>query len=222
MLSPIEARALGVLVEKQRTVPDTYPLSLNALVAGCNQKNNRYPVMAATEAEVQAAVDRLRSLNLVVESSGGRVARYAHNVDRVLQLPEHAVALLAVLMLRGAQTAGELRINAERLCKFAGIPAVEALLAELAERPAGALVTTLPRQPGTREIRWAQLLCGAPPDEPATAARAARPEADREQSGESAALRADIARLEAEVRELKAAVARLSEELGTRRDDGLP
>ncbi len=217
MLSSIEARALGVLVEKQRTVPDTYPMSLNALAAGCNQKNNRHPVMAAAESEVQAAVDRLKSLNLAVESSGGRVARYAHNIERVLQIPEHAVALLAVLMLRGPQTPGELRINGERLYRFAGIPAVETFLRELAERPAGALAAELPRQPGSRENRWAHLLCGAPPQEPVAAAPAATLDSGHGPAGELAALRADLARVEAEVRELRASVARLSEELGTRR-----
>lgn len=220
MLSSIEARALGVLVEKQRTVPDTYPMSLNALVAGCNQKNNRAPLMEAAVGEVQAAVDRLKSLNLAVESSGGRVARYAHNIERVLQIPGHAIALLAVLMLRGPQTPGELRINGERLHKFAGIPAVETFLRELAERPAGALVAELPRQPGSRENRWAHLLCGAPPHEPAAAARAASPDSSHGSVGELTAFRADIARLEAEVRELRASVARLSEELGTLRKTG--
>src|ERR1700757_3747975 len=110
-LSLLEARVLGVLVEKQRTVPDTYPLSLNALLAGCNQKTNRDPVINVTEAEVRATVDRLRSLSLVVESSGERVMRYAHNIERVLGVPSQAVALLASLMLRGPQTVGELRIN---------------------------------------------------------------------------------------------------------------
>src|SRR4249919_3452619 len=96
-LSLLEARALGVLVEKQHTVPDTYPLTLHSLVAGCNQKTSRDPVLTATEAEVQAALDHLRSLALVIESSGGRVMRYAHNVERVLQVPPQAVALLAAL-----------------------------------------------------------------------------------------------------------------------------
>ena len=118
-LSLLETRVLGVLVEKQHTVPDTYPLTLNALVAGCNQKTSRDPVVNASEAEVQATVDRLRMLSLIVESSGGRVMRYAHNVERVLALPSQSVALLAALMLRGPQTVGELRIGTERLHRFA-------------------------------------------------------------------------------------------------------
>ena len=161
-LSLLETRVLGVLVEKQHTVPDTYPLTLNALVAGCNQKTSRDPVIDATEAEVQGAIDRLKALSLVVESSGGRVMRYAHNVARVLAVPTQSVALLTILMLRGPQTVGELRIHSERLHRFADISSVEAFLHELAERQAGALVVELPRQPGARETRWAHLLSGPP------------------------------------------------------------
>jgi len=127
VLSLLEARVLGVLVEKERTVPDSYPLTLNALVAGCNQKSSRDPVINATEADVRAAVDGLKSLLLAIERSGERVARYAHNVERMMNVPQQGAALLAVLMLRGPQTAGELRLNCERLHRFADIPAVEAL-----------------------------------------------------------------------------------------------
>src|SRR5881409_984702 len=151
VLSLAETRVLGVLVEKQHTVPDTYPLTLNALVAGCNQKTSRDPILNASEAEVQATIDRLRLLSLIVESSGGRVMRYAHNVERVLAVPSQAVALLATLMLRGAQTAAELRANSERLHRFADLSAVEGFLDELAaraEEKGGALVVKLPRAPG--------------------------------------------------------------------------
>ena len=203
---------LGVLAEKQRTVPDTYPLSLNALVAGCNQKSSRNPVIEVSEAEVQATVDNLRGPTLVIESSGGRVARYAHNIERVLQISDQAVALLAVLMLRGPQTAAELRINSERLQKFADIGAVEALLRELAARPAGALVAELSRQPGSRENRWVHLLCGAHVPAPSAPALS-RQDSDRGSADEMAAIRADIAHLELEVAELKTLVARLSEDL---------
>ena len=111
VLSLLETRVLGVLCEKQHTVPDTYPLSLNALVAGCNQKTSRAPLIEASEADVAAAIDSLKGPALVIESSGGRVPRYAHNMERALHLPSQSVALLTVLMLRGPQTAGELRIN---------------------------------------------------------------------------------------------------------------
>ena len=212
LLSFLETRVLGVLCEKQHTVPDTYPLSLNALVAGCNQKTSRHPVIEASEAEVAAAIDSLKGPALVVESSGGRVLRYAHNMERVLRVPSQSIALLATLMLRGPQTAGELRINSERLHKFADISAVEAFLHELAERAEGALVVELPRQPGARETRWAHLLCGAPAVEE-TAAAAAEPGADVT-VGEIAALRAKVARLESEVDALKGVVNRLCAELG--------
>jgi uncharacterized protein len=114
-LSLIEARVLGVLIEKAHTVPDSYPLSLNSLTLGCNQKTARDPVLNATEAEVQLAADALKTLNLVFESSGSRVTRYEHNLGRTLALPSQSVALLAVLMLRGPQTAPELRTNCDRL-----------------------------------------------------------------------------------------------------------
>jgi uncharacterized protein YceH (UPF0502 family) len=196
-LSLLESRVLGTLFEKQHTVPDSYPLTLNALVSGCNQKTSRSPVMEATEAEVQAGIDNLRRLNLVVETSGGRVARYSHNLDRVLQVPAQSAALLASLMLRGPQTAGELRISCERLHRFSDISAVQGFLEELAARPAGALVVELPRLPGARENRWAHLLSGTPQQEPAAAAGAAT-------------LEERITRLEAELAALKAEIARIA------------
>jgi uncharacterized protein YceH (UPF0502 family) len=195
-LALLETRVLGTLFEKQHTVPDSYPLTLNALVSGCNQKTSRSPVMEAAEAEVQASIDNLRRLNLVVETSGGRVARYSHNLDRVLQVPAQSAALLASLMLRGPQTAGELRISCERLHRFSDISAVQGFLEELAARPAGALVVELPRLPGARENRWAHLLSGSPQQEPPPAA--------------AATLEERLARLEAEVAVLKAQLERVS------------
>ena len=211
VLSLLETRVLGVLAEKQHTVPDTYPLTLNALVSGCNQKTSRHPVIEATESEVLGAIDGLRALSLVIESSGGRVARYEHNLGRVLQIPSQSAALLTVLMLRGPQTAGELRIGCERLYRFSDISSVEAFLAELAARPAGSLVVEMSRLPGARENRWAHLLSGAP------AAEATLPDmrAGGEVAlGEVAALRANVARLDAEVAALKALVSRICADLG--------
>jgi uncharacterized protein YceH (UPF0502 family) len=193
-LTPVEARVLGVLVEKERTVPDTYPLSLNALVAGCNQKTSRSPLMEVSETDAKQVLDELRSLSLVIESSGGRVMRYAHNLPRVLGVPTESAALVATLMLRGPQTPGELRINTERLHRFADISSLEAYLAELASRPAGALVVELPRSPGARENRWAHLLCGAPA--PADAGQAAAPGMTCGDEDRVAALEARVARLE--------------------------
>ena len=213
-LSLLETRVLGVLVEKQHTVPDTYPLSLNSLLAGCNQKTSRDPVISATEDEVQAAVDHLKSFSLVMEGSGNRVTRYEHNVNRVLQLPAQSVAILTTLMLRGPQTPGELRINCERIYKFSDISSVEVFLHELRDRPAAAMVVELPRRPGSRENRWAHLLCGAPAAEAEFALQVAATAGGDVTVGELAALKANVARLEDEVAQLKATVARLCAELG--------
>jgi hypothetical protein len=213
-LSLLETRVLGVLVEKERTVPDTYPLSLNALTLGCNQKNNRDPVIQATEAEVQAAVDALRPLSLVIESSGSRVMRFAHNVGRVLRVSEPELALLTALMLRGPSTPGELRIASERLHRFADLGVVEAALGELARRDGQPLVVHLPRVPGARESRWAHLLSGpvaealAHPSTPAT--KSTGPDTT---VADIASLKADIARLTAETAELRALVERLARNL---------
>jgi uncharacterized protein len=214
ILSLLETRVLGVLAEKQRTVPDSYPLTLNALVSGCNQKTSRDPIIEASETEVQAALDNLKFLSLVMETSGGRVARYAHNIEKVLRIPTQSTALLTTMMLRGPQTSGELRINSERLHKFADISSVESFLAELAERKDGALVVELPRQPGARENRWAHLLSGAPEVEAPAVATAAAGHSGGVTIGEIAALKANVAKLEAEVSAQRAQIARLYEELG--------
>jgi len=207
-LSLLETRVLGVLVEKQRTVPDTYPLSLNALTAGCNQKTSRDPVLDASEADVAEAIVNLKRQSLVMESSGGRVTRYAHNFERGIGVPTQAAALLTILMLRGPQTAGELRINCERLHKFADIGTVEAFLQELAERAEGPLVIELPRQPGARENRWAHLLSGQP-----SAEQLAAPTASSN-TASSNGLEARVSRLEDEVAQLRTALAQLQAALG--------
>ena len=218
VLSFLETRVLGVLAEKERTVPDTYPLTLNALVAGCNQKTSRDPATNAPETEVQAALDRLKSMTFVIESSGGRVARYSHNIERVLQIPKQSAALLTVLMLRGPQTAGELRINSERLHSFTDIDLVELFLRELAERAAGALVAELPRQAGSRENRWMHLLSGASAAQD-VAAHVSVPviDAGGVAVSELAAVKADVARLQAEVSALKVLLDQVCSELGIRR-----
>jgi uncharacterized protein YceH (UPF0502 family) len=202
-LTLLESRVLGVLVEKQHTVPDSYPLTLNALVSGCNQKSSRDPVLEASEAEVQGAIDHLRSLSLVMETSGGRVMRYSHNVGKVLGVPPQSVALLAVLFLRGPQTPGELRINADRLHRFGDLLAVQAFLDELAERREGPLVRELARAPGARESRWMHLLSGEPAQGAAASASPAVPSA---RVTDHASLEARIGKLEDEVQELRAAV----------------
>lgn len=210
-LSLLETRVLGVLIEKQHTVPDTYPLSLNALVAGCNQKTSRDPVLNASDDEVQVAIDSLKRVSLVAEGSGNRVTRYEHNVNRVLQLPPQSVAILATLLLRGPLTPGELRINSERLYHFSDISSVEVFLHELRDRPDTPLVVELPRRPGSRENRWAHLLCGTPAVEADTVMSA--PGADVS-VGELAALKVNVARMTEEIEQLKATVAKLCTELG--------
>jgi uncharacterized protein YceH (UPF0502 family) len=214
ILSLLETRVLGVLVEKQHTVPDTYPLTLLALTSGCNQKTSRDPVLNASEAEVQAALDQLKTESFIVESSGGRVMRYAHNVERVLQVPSQAVALIAALMLRGPQTVGELRINCDRLHRFADISAVEGFLHELAARPAGALVVELPRAPGARETRWAHLLSGPPAADMRSPSGSTESGPDPVGASDIAVLKSNVAHLQAELAALKADLARLRAELG--------
>jgi uncharacterized protein len=210
-LSLLETRVLGVLAEKQRTVPDSYPLTLNALLAGCNQKTSRNPILEVSDADAQATIDSLKGYSLVSETSGGRAFRYAHNIDGVLRIPSQSIILLTVLMLRGPQTAGELRIACDRMHNFADISAVEGFLDEMAERPAGALVVKLSRLPGARESRWAHLLSGAPPEDASVATL--QPVGDVS-FGEVAALKANVARLESEVANLKALVQRMASELG--------
>ena len=221
MLSLLETRILGVLVEKQHTVPDSYPLSLNALTLGCNQKTARDPVINASEHDVLAALDTLKSLHLVLEGSGSRVPRFEHNVARVLKVPGQSVALLALLMLRGPQTAAELRLNSERLHRFADISSVEGFLDELAthEPP---FVVRLARAPGAREARWAHLLSG-PVADAAPAAPQSGPGTPLSDAAlglsEVAALRAEQVRMKGELERLRAQVARLASELGVRLDD---
>ena len=210
-LTPLEARVLGVLVEKQHTVPDTYPLSLNALTAGCNQKTARSPVMSVTEPEVQTAIDGLKRLSLAMEASSSRVTRYEHNMNRVLGIPSQAAALLTIMLLRGPQTAAELRLNAARLHSFADNSSVEAFLEELAARTPP-LAIKLPCAPGERGNRWMHLMCGEVSSEQIAAARESAGESIS--SGELETLRAEQRRLAAEVGELRALVERMAAELG--------
>ena len=206
-LIPTEARVLATLMEKARTVPDSYPLSLNALVSGCNQKSSRDPLMNVTEAQAQEALDSLKLLTLVFQSSGSRVARWEHNFQRGVGVPEQSAVVLGLLMLRGPQTAGELRINSERWYRFADISSVEAFLEELQDRPAekgGPLVVKLPRAPGMREQRWAHLLCGP--------VEAAPLEAHQQHVSQGIEVR--IEALESEVASLRSAVQNLCEQLG--------
>lgn len=213
-LSALEARVLAVLVEKAFTVPDSYPMSLNSLTLGVNQKTARDPVMNASEADVASALDELKAMSLVNTVSGSRVVRFEHNMKRVLGVPGQAEALLTVLMLRGPQTAAELRLNAERIHKFADVSSVEGFLDELATREPP-MARKLPRAPGAREQRWVHLLSGEPelPMGPPASAGSAGYGAASASSGPDPRDE-EIAALRADVEALKAAVARLQAELG--------
>ena len=162
VLTDIETRVLGALVEKQVTTPEYYPLTLNALTLACNQKNNRHPVTTYAEDEVEQAVESLREKNLayVFYGSTSRVPKYKHVMPEVLHLSAAETALMCVLMLRGPQTPGELRGNASRLHEFAGLDEVEQTLAGLISHEPDPLVVRLPRQPGQKEVRFAHLLSG--------------------------------------------------------------
>jgi len=158
-LTDAEARVLGCLVEKAMTTPDGYPLTLNALVTACNQRTNRDPVMDLSDAGVIEAINGLRDRDLcrLSHAPGGRAVRYLHTVPERLSVDPPAAALLAVLLLRGSQTPGELRARTARYHEFSGVAEVEARLGELA---GGGLVERLPRRPGEKEHRWRQLLSG--------------------------------------------------------------
>jgi len=210
-LSPLEARILGALIEKEITTPDQYPLSLNALTNACNQKTNRDPVLSLDDRTVQETLDGLSKRHLVLERSGfgSRVVKYRHRLcngdHNPLQLSPQELAVICELLLRGPQTPGELRTRAQRLAPFADLSEVEATLARLTAREDGPFVTKLARQPGSREARYAQLFTDLP--EPAAADQSAEPAAtDARGPGigvRIAALEAEVARLAEEVQTLK-------------------
>lgn len=209
LLTPVEARVLGTLMEKARTVPDSYPLSLNALLTGCNQKTSRDPLMTLDDAALAVAIDNLQSLSLLRENSGGRTARFSHNFQRGMDVYEQSAVLLGMLMLRGPQTSGELRLNTERWYPFADISSVEGFLEELQDRPddkGGPMVVKLPRMAGAREQRWAHLLCG--PIDITLQDYGRAPQAD------TAGPAGRLEQLEREVAILRQTVERLCAELG--------
>jgi uncharacterized protein YceH (UPF0502 family) len=159
-LDAIEIRVLGCLMEKQLATPEYYPLTLNALIAACNQKSNREPVMEIGESDVQRALDRLQDEKLVWKVLGGRATRWDHNLDATWHLDRPTKAIIALLFLRGAQTSGELRGRSDRLHSFEAIDDVETTLQRLATGD-DAIVRELPRRPGQKEARWTHTLGGA-------------------------------------------------------------
>jgi uncharacterized protein YceH (UPF0502 family) len=209
-LSDVAARVLGALVEKEITTPEYYPLSLNALVNACNQKTNREPVMNLDESEVAAALRSLSELELAgaADTSDSRVRKYEHRLQEVFNFTRPETAVLCVLLLRGAQTPGEIRGRGDRLHHFEELSDVQAGLQKLMQRDP-VLVKVLPRQPGTKESRYAHLLCGDVQD--------SQREEKRESVGEiSRGLATDaarVARLETELAELKNEVTELKQQL---------
>lgn len=209
LLNAIEARVLGALVEKEITTPEYYPLSLNALVNACNQKNNREPVMQLDEDEVRQALHRLEDNQLAGPRRGSdsRVAKYEHHLQEVFNFTRGETAMLCVLLLRGAQTPGELRGRTERMHRFEELDDVLSALQRLMQR-GPSLVRALPRQPGTKEIRYAHLLSG----EVDWPMEAAQPSGDTPSANERLLqLEAEVATLRRELIELKELVAKLAE-----------
>jgi uncharacterized protein YceH (UPF0502 family) len=202
-LSPIEARVIGCLIEKQITTPDQYPLSLNALVNACNQKSNRDPVMSADEPAVQATLDQLIRKHLVVEKSGfgSRVPKYQHRFCNTefgpLRFTPQELAIVCELLVRGPQTPGELRTRAARMASFSEVGQVETALDSLSSRADGPFVVRLPREPGRRDSRYAHLFSGA------VAIPAPAEESSIETALASAPAPSRLERLEEEVRQLK-------------------
>ena len=162
-LDPVEIRILGCLLEKERTTPDAYPLSVNALVSACNQRSSREPVMSLTAGEVQGALDRLHEEVLVWPVSGARTEKWRHSLERRLELDPSAAAILSLLFLRGPQTAGEIRARSDRLHAFADTSEVEATLLAMSDEDRD-LVALLERRPGQKECRWTHLAGGRPTD----------------------------------------------------------
>lgn len=201
-LSVLEARLLGCLMEKQLSTPDAYPLSLNALANACNQSSNRAPVMAVAESEAEAGVEALVARGLA-ERWPGRVMKYAHLAKQTWHLSEQEAAILAELLLRGPQTPGELRTNCKRMYPFADLAEVEAALASLMEAQPP-LALRLPRAPGAREARVAQLLSG-----PVAEAAPVAPG-----GGRLAELESEVARLREELSDLRSEFEALKESLG--------
>ena len=216
VLSPIEARVVGCLIEKQVTTPDQYPLSLNALTNACNQKSNRDPLVALGEPEVQQLVDGLVRKHAVMERSGfgSRVPKYQHcycNTEfSALKFTPQELAIVCELMLRGPQTPGELRTRAARMAGFADSAEVEQILESLAGRADGAIVQRLPRQPGRRESRYAHLLSGElAPELTSTPTANDVPRLPPTDDSRLAQLETEVRALRAEIAELRAAFATL-------------
>lgn len=226
-LDPFEVRVLGTLLEKEQTTPDHYPMTINALINACNQKTNRDPVTNLTETEVVEALDRLRLDVLTWRSDGARVERWEQRLDRRWHLTPPRKAIMTLLLLRGAQTPGELKTRSERMHSFDSVGEVEATLRELAEPGEERLVRELPKSPGQRENRWIHIAGteeDLPPAEPEpVSTSAAAPSAPRGPSGieRIAALEAKVEALTEELRALRVRLGDLDESDLEESDDRL-
>lgn len=209
-LDPVEARVLGSLLEKEQTTPEYYPLTLNALVAACNQRSNREPVTDLSEDDVETGLGRLRELGLAWKIPGGRADKYSHAVDTRIPLPPGGKAVLTLLLLRGPQTPGELRSRSDRLHGFPTLEAVEAVLKDLAEGSAP-LAVELPRRVGQKESRWTQLLTGPPGED--LLSPAAIPVAEGTSPALAGSIAARVESLEREASALRAEIAELKGQL---------
>lgn len=228
-LTPMEARVIGCLIEKQITTPDQYPLSLNALVNACNQKSNRDPAMDVAESVVQSTVDALSKKHFVMERSGfgSRVPKYQHRFCNTefgtLKLTPQELAIVCELLLRGPQTPGELRARASRMAPFGDVSEIESTLNSLRTRDDGPFVVRLARQPGRRDSQYAHLFSGAiaeAPEEPLAVASSASSSGSALSSAVSSGASASVAspsridRLEAEVKQLRSELDDLKQRLG--------
>jgi len=210
-LSLLQTRVIGCMIEKEKTTPDQYPLTLNSLTTACNQKSNRDPVMELSDTDVQEVLDELNSMHLIREegSFGSRVPKYKHRFCNTefseLQLSEQEMAIVCTLFLRGPQTPGELRSRTNRLCSFRDVHETEAVLQKMSEREEFPLVVRMPREPGKRESRYAHLFSGeveaADPSEYSAPAASTRISTERVES------------LENRIAELEKIVAMLQEKL---------
>lgn len=207
-LDDAQVRVLGVLLEKQMSTPEYYPLTLNGVLAGCNQSSNRDPVMKLEEGAVFDALERLRAEGLawVVQQSGSRTTKFEHRLRERFDLSEQEAAVLCELLLRGAQTPGELRSRTQRLYAFTDLREVEAALSLLSEGE-HRLVLKLPKAPGSREARYAQLLGGT---EDPRATRPIEPASPRGEASEVEALRGEVAELRSELAALRALIQDLN------------
>ena len=217
-MSPVETRVLGCLIEKERTTPEAYPLTLNSLIAACNQTTNRDPLMTVGDREAENALDELRRKKLatVVFGAGSRVQKYRHTLPDIYNLSPQEFALLCVLLLRGPQTAGELRGRAERMASFAALTDAEAAL-EGMTTGTEPLVRLLPARPGQKERRYVQLLSGEPVENPPDTMAPTRESAGVPTAGVVARveeLEREIGELRAELTELRESFAELRRQLG--------